>query len=439
MTAAAAAAAGPPAAAADAIRVAYLSTSGALGGAERDLVDIVAALRSTRPGWGLSAVLGDDGPLRGELEALGVPCAVVPLPRRLARLGDAGLRGPGGALRLASAAPGAAAATAGYLGRLRRALAATRPDWVQTNDMKAHALGAWAAPRGVPVAWYLQDYASARPVMSRLLRAAATRRVVPVAISRSVAGDLAATLGPGRGPFRHIYPAIDTDHFAPGPGDPAALDAAAGLPPAPAGTVRVGLVATFARWKGHEVFLEAIGRVDPALPCRFYVVGGPIYRPSGSQHTLEGLRALAERLGVSGRVGFTGHLGDPADAFRALDVVVHASTKPEPFGRVIAEGMACGRAVAAVGHDGPSGPAGGSAEVFEDGVSALACPAGDPAALAGAIARLAADADLRRRLGEAGRRAVLDRFDRARLAGDWAPLYLGSAATPSPPPARRRT
>ncbi len=80
-------------------------------------------------------------------------------------------------------------------------------------------------------------------------------------------------------------------------------------------------------------------------------------------------------------------LGDPA-----LDVVVHASTRPEPFGRVIVEGMACGRAVVAV-RDG------GSAELFEDGVEALGVPPDDPDALAAAIDRLVADADLRRSPG----------------------------------------
>ncbi|CAN5913730.1 hypothetical protein BH23PLA1_BH23PLA1_04880 [soil metagenome] len=415
-------------------RIVYLSGSGALGGAELDLVDIAAALRQAHPDWRLSAVLGDEGPLHQTLKELGVACTILPLPQRLGRLGDAGLRDVGGAFRLASQAPGAALAVVGYLRRLRRILREARPDWVQSNDMKAHVLGAWSAPRGVPLAWYFQDYLGSRPIMSRLLRWSSasarsrSRQVVPVAISRSVAADAERVLGRKRGTLPTIYPAIDLERFAPGPGDGEALDRAAGLPSAPTGTVRVGLVATFARWKGHEVFLEAAARVartlDPHPPCRFYVVGGPIYRTTGSQCSLEELRALAARLGME-TVGFTGHWPEPASAIRALDVVVHASTRPEPFGRVIAEGMACGRAVVAVGRDGPAGPAGGSAELFEDGVSALACPSGDPEALAVAIGRLIADAGLRRRLGDAGRQTVLARFDRPRLAQDWGPLYLG--------------
>jgi glycosyltransferase involved in cell wall biosynthesis len=217
-------------------------------------------------------------------------------------------------------------------------------------------------------------------------------------------------------PVRAVYNAIDLDRFSPGPGDGPALDAACGLSAAPPGTVRVGLVATFARWKGQDLFLEAASRLAPDLPCRFYIVGGPIYRSAGSQWSPEELNARAAALGLTDRVGFAGFWPEPAAALRALDIVVHASTRPEPFGRVVVEAMACGRAVVAV-RDG------GSAELFTDGVSALGVPRDDPAALADALARLVGDADLRQRLGEVGRAEAVSRFDRHRLAGEWEAVY----------------
>lgn len=386
------------------------------------LLDILATLQAVaRPAWRPSVLLGDDGPLRTEVEALGIPCAVLPLPKSVARLGDAGLgnqgRGAGGGLRLAARGPRAAMTTAAYLKRLRQDLRAAAPDTIQTDSMKAHVLAAWGAPRGVPVVWHLHDYIGSRPVMARLLRWSARRSVAAVAVSQSVAADAVRVLGP-RTPVRTITNAIDLERFAPGPGDGAALDAAAGLPEAPPETVRVGLVATFALWKGHDVFLKAAARVPRDQPCRFYIVGGPIYRSLGSQCTLEDLRSRAEALGLGGRLGFTGHQADPAAALRALDIVVHASTRPEPFGRVIVEGMACGRAVIAA-------PTGGAAELFENGHSALGCPPGDPEALATAIARLAADPDLRHRLGAAGREAAVSGFDRRRKVDEWLAVYGG--------------
>jgi glycosyltransferase involved in cell wall biosynthesis len=387
------------------------------------LLDILASIRASRPDWAPRVLLGDDGPLRAEIEALDVPCGVMPLPPAVAGLGDAGLgSGNGGrgraALGLAARAPGSALAAAGYLARLRRRLRDEAPDLVQTNGMKAHVLGAWAAPRGVPVVWHLHDYTGSRAVMSRLLRWSARPGVRGVAVSRSVADDAAGVLG-DRAPVEAVYNAVDLDRFAPGEGDGGWLDAKAGLPAAEPGTVRVGLVATYAHWKGHGVFLEAAARVAAAatpVPVRFYVVGGPIYRTGGSQHDPEELQARAKGLGLSGRVGFAGHQNDPAAIYRALDVVVHASTRPEPFGRVIVEAMACGRAVVV-------SRTGGAAELFDDGITALGCPPGDPEALADAVARLAADPGLRRTLGDASRRAAAERFDRSRLADEWERVY----------------
>jgi len=89
---------------------------------------------------------------------------------------------------------------------------------------------------------------------------------------------------------------------------------------------------------------------------------------------------------------------------RALDVVVHASTQPEPFGLVIAEGMASGRAVIV-------SRAGGAEELVTDGVDALSHTPGDVADLAQSLERLIADPALRARLGAAARQSALRQFD----------------------------
>lgn len=400
------------------MNILYLNTTGTLGGAELCLLDVMASLRRSRPGWSLTLIAGEDGPLREEAEALGVSCRVMPLPASVARLGDAGLKDRGGKPRgrlalMAKAAP-AAAPVAAYLARLRRAMREARPDRVHTNGMKSHVLGTWTAPRGVPVVWHLHDYVGSRAVMAKLLRLVARRGVSGVAVSHSVAADAAGALGP-RVPVQAVYNAVDLDRFAP-EGPAVDLDAASGLDPAPPGTVRVGLVGTFARWKGQDVFLDAAARVDPSRPSRFYIVGGPIYHTGGSQWTLDELKARAGASTPPGKVGFAGFQRDPSAAIRGLDVVVHASTRPEPFGRVIVEGMACGKAVIAV-------KAGGSAELFDDGVTALGIAADDPGSLAAAMDRLIGDPALRARLGAHGRASVVERFDRDGLADQWARVY----------------
>ena len=101
---------------------------------------------------------------------------------------------------------------------------------------------------------------------------------------------------------------------------------------------------------------------------------------------------------------------------RALDIVVHASTDPEPFGLVIAEAMACRKPVVV-------SRAGGASELIEPGVNALAFTPGDAAELARCIEELAGDANLRERLGRAGRSMAEQRFHRRRMVSELTPIY----------------
>ena len=123
-----------------------------------------------------------------------------------------------------------------------------------------------------------------------------------------------------------------------------------------------------------------------------------------------------EALGLSGRVGLTGFVEDVPGVMRALDIVVHASTEPEPFGLTIAEGMASGRAVIV-------SAAGGAAEIVQDGVDALTCAPGDDEAMAARIETLTRDAALRHRLAAAARCSARERFDRDRMLGSVEAVY----------------
>jgi len=395
------------------VRVVFLSASGEVGGAERVLLDLAASLRRAEPRWELHLVAAAEGPLPAAAAALGVHAQVHPFPAALARVGDAGASAGGsraGLLpSLLAAAPGAMGWTAG----LRRRLKAIGADVVHSHGFKVHVLGALALPRGARLVWHVHDYVSGRRVMAGVMRRAAGRASAALAVSDSVAADVRAACGPGL-PVRTVRNAIDLARFAPG-GGRLDLDGLAGMPPAARGTVRVGLVATMGVWKGHEVFLRAVAALDRNLPVRAYVVGGAIYGTAGSQVSVDGLRRLAAELGIADRVGFTG-FADSAAAMRALDVVVHASTQPEPFGLVIAEAMACARPVVV-------SAAGGAAEIVAEGRDALGVPPGDVAAMAEAIRRLVVDPDLRSRMGAAGRVTAERSFDRARLAADVAPVY----------------
>ena len=106
----------------------------------------------------------------------------------------------------------------------------------------------------------------------------------------------------------------------------------------------------------------------------------------------------------------------PADYFALTRILLVPSVWPEPFGLVIAEAMACRRGLIA-------SAAGGANEIIRDGVNALAHAPGNTDALAGLIARLANDPDLREKLGQAGRQTAERHFDRSRLGLQLAPIY----------------
>jgi glycosyltransferase involved in cell wall biosynthesis len=397
------------------VRIVYLSGSGQLGGAERCLLDVLSSVRRARPEWELRLIASRSGPLIDRARALDVVTEVLEMPEALARLGDSGVpEGPAGALRLGAAGITGLAAGIIYRRRLRAVLKRAGPDVVHSNGYKMHVLSAWSRPPGSALIWHLHDYGSTRPFMVHAMKHLSRCCDTGIAVSESVARDM-SPLWRGRLPIQVVLDAVDLQEFRPD-GPTLDLDGLAGLAAAPAGTVRVGLLATMGRFKGHEVFLRAMAGLSPSLAVRGYVVGGSLYETRGSEVSLGGLRALASELGLTGRVGFTGFVADAASAMRSLDIVVHATTVPEPFGLVIAEGMACGRAVVA-------SAAGGAGEIVRAGEDALVHAPGSVAELRDAIRRLVEDSAMRARLGRAGRRSAEARFNRDRLGEQVGAVY----------------
>ena len=391
------------------MRIVYLNPCGQMGGAETSLEVLLGSVRAAEPEWELWLVLGEDGPLAGKARQLGVNVLIAPFPRELACLGDAGESSLNTFWSLAKGA----AATVLYVRRMAAILRTAKPDVIHTNGFKMHLLGIWTRPLGIPVVWHIHDYVRRRPLMCRLLRWFSRYSSAAIVNSNSVGADLNSVVPNLR--TVPIYNAVDLHRFA-STGTRTDLDAVCGLPPATQGTLRVGLVATFARWKGHKVFLQALARLSRAVPVRGYIIGGPIYQTNGSQWSALELQQEAGRLGLDGRLGFTGFLDDTAAAMRSLDIVVHASTEPEPFGMVIVEAMACERAVIASQE-------GGAAELFVDGENALGHPPGDSEALAERILRLTGDKELRSRLGKAGRATALRLYESTRLARELLAVY----------------
>jgi glycosyltransferase involved in cell wall biosynthesis len=165
----------------------------------------------------------------------------------------------------------------------------------------------------------------------------------------------------------------------------------------------VGMVANLtSRWKRHDLFIEAAGRVDRSVPVRFALAG---HDPSGNGEADAYSALLHDRvtqLGLDDRFEFRGFVGDTPSLMGSLDVLVHPCER-ESFGRVALEAMAAGRPV--VGADG-----GGLATIVLPGVTGSLVPPDDPDALARAITELATDETRRAEWGAAGRDLARQRF-----------------------------
>jgi glycosyltransferase involved in cell wall biosynthesis len=169
------------------------------------------------------------------------------------------------------------------------------------------------------------------------------------------------------------------------------------------------MVGRIAPWKGQHVFIEAFARAFPTGPERAVIIGTPLFGEDAYERELH---ELVDAHELRSRIEFAGFRDDVQAELARLDVLVHASVTPEPFGLVVIEGMASGLPVVASAEGGPL-------EVIEHGVNGLLAPAGDADALARELARLAVDAELRSRLGAAARLRA-----RAFHPGEVSPLVV---------------
>jgi glycosyltransferase involved in cell wall biosynthesis len=344
------------------------------------------------PHYGIQpfAVVLDDGPLIGWLQADGVPHIRLPHPR---------LRQMGGVVAL--------------LMRMRRLMQRHGIEVVFSNMTKAHVYGGAAAlMAGRPAVWWQRSVPAAKAIE----RLAAFVPAAAVVASSDFAIAAQGALRSGQR-LRKVYPGVDVEAIARRAGSGASVRTLQQWQD----KAIVGIVGRLEHWKGQDVFLRAASQIAPAFPdARFLVVGGTTHGFEGSYP--DQVRALAATLGIADRVHFTGQLDDVFGWLDAMDVVVHASHS-EAFGRVVVEAMALGKAVVATNLGGPS-------EIVEDGRSGLLIPPKDPAAMAAALAALLGCPHRRAALGaQARERAFV--FTERRSAQSLAAVLREVRRTPA--------
>ena len=233
----------------------------------------------------------------------------------------------------------------------------------------------WAARRlGLPfVTTYHAAYNEGFPG-KRAYNAVMARGDRVIAISRFVAEHLMARHGTDPARLRVIPRGVDPARFDPASVTPARVAALRAAWQVPDGAPLLLLPARLTRWKGGPVVVEALAR----LPGAVAVLLG-----DGRPAFIAELRAQAAALGVADRLRLPGHVGDMPAALLAADVVLHASTEPEGFGRSVIEAQAMARPVIASDLGGPR-------ETVRHGATGWLVPPGDPAALAAMVGQVLA-------------------------------------------------
>jgi len=174
------------------------------------------------------------------------------------------------------------------------------------------------------------------------------------------------------------------------------------------------VISRLTRQKGLEQFLEAAAILAPRFPdARFVIVG---YANPSEQDYENALKTIADRLGITGRVLFTGLRRDVPALLAAATVSVMPSLN-EALSNVLLESMAAGAPTVAT-------RVGGTPEAIVDGVTGILVEPGDSGALAKGIARLLDNPQLAARLGQSARQAIHDRYSLEKMIRATEKLYL---------------
>jgi glycosyltransferase involved in cell wall biosynthesis len=351
----------------------YVDQTGQLGGGELSLLEVIRNSKHEA-----EVALFSDGPFRESLEQLKVRVHLL----SLGKVGEIRKEGS-----FASALSGVPA-----LLRLRKDLGALANgfDVVYANSQKAFLLGALARKGNQKLIWHLRDMLTAdhfSPFMRKAAVMAGNKSASTVIVNSKATLESFVQAGGRRSKAVVVYNGISEEPFNTiADSDVEKLRKEIGVE----GKFVLGVFGRLSPWKGQDVVIDALAQLPDA---HVVIVGEALF---GEQAYADGLRTRARMKGVEDRAHFLGFRRDIPALMKAVDVVVHSSTAPEPFGRVIVEAMLAERPVIAT-------RAGGVLEIITDGENGLLATAGAADELAAAVMRIMNDADLRGKLTQAGK------------------------------------
>jgi glycosyltransferase involved in cell wall biosynthesis len=334
------------------MKILFLDQSGALGGAELCLLDILSDLP-------VPCVVGllQDGPFRERLEANQIPVQVLSQDGIQTRKESGFLQGMAGFLKL--------------LPIIRRTSQLAQDcNLIYANTPKALILAASVSVlTGLPLVYHLHDIISAdhfSATNQKLLILLANR------FSRQVIANSEATkaafiaAGGDESKVSVVYNGFRPGDYAVEAGVRDRIRQELGIE----NSFVVGHFSRLSPWKGQHVLIEALTHC-PENVCAL-LIGDALF---GEDRYVQELHRQVERLQLQHRVKFLGFRTDVPEMMAACDLIAHTSTAPEPFGRVVVEAMLCQRPIVAAA-------AGGAVELVNHHKTGWLSPSGDAPALA---------------------------------------------------------
>ena len=368
-------------------RVLFLDHSGELGGAELYLLDLAHHM-----GPRSRVVVFADGPFPDRLQVERVPHTVLDLGD-----GIEGVTRESAIIGMLRAIPA--------VGRMAVAVAreARTFDVLYANSQKSLIVGGLASVLSRrPLIWNLHDILTADHFSRAIRRLAVlwSNLFVDHVVVNSEATLRAYRTSGGRTLASIVYNGIRADVFDAVSDDQArTLRGELGLGDGPV----VGVFSRLAKWKGQHVLLEALCDA-PAWSA--LLVGDALF---GADATYaKQLRDFVTAHSLESRVHFAGFRSDIPALMKAVDVVAHTSTAPEPFGRVVVEGMLARRPVLAMRAGGPE-------EIITHRETGLLVAPNAPNALAEALQWLQSNPESAGQLAERGYDEAKARFSVERM------------------------
>jgi glycosyltransferase involved in cell wall biosynthesis len=337
------------------MRVLFLDQTGMLGGAEFALLDVAQPYQDT-------CVVGlfTDGPFKQLLEQHQIPVEVLSQQSINVAKDSSFIKGLGSISQLIP-----------LIGRVTQM--SHQFDLIFTNTQKALVVGAiasWLSRR--PLVHYLHDILSTEHFSQAncKIAVAMANLSASLVIADSKATRAAFIEAGGRPEITEvIYYSFKPELYQVNKLRRDQLRSQFGLEH----SFAVGHFSRLSPWKGQHVLIEALQYCPENVVA--LLVGDAIF---GEEEYVEKLYRQTEELGLQKRVHFLGFQSNVPEWMTACDLIAHTSTAPEPFGRVIVEGMLCERPVVAA-------DAGGATEIVEHDKTGWLTPPGDALQLAAVI------------------------------------------------------